>query len=113
MAKACPICFAPTPDGRACARHPRAHRPDARRGYSDTAEYRRVRDEVLAAHGSRCVYCGADVLTPAGAPGHADNPLELAHVIPHADGGPFTVENLRPAHRSCNRRAGRAPLMEV
>jgi 5-methylcytosine-specific restriction endonuclease McrA len=112
VAKACPICFAPTADGRACPRHPRAPRGHGGgRDYSDTAEYRRVRDEVLATYGPVCIYpwCGQPIDLEPG----TRDPLELAHVIPHADGGPFTVENLRPAHRSCNRRAGRAPILEV
>lgn len=87
----CPTCGAP-----GCQRHRR--KPAPRRGYSDTAAYREALVEVLGLHGQRCVlYCGEAI---------ADEDLVLAHVIDHADGGQFVVENLRPAHRSCNARAG-------
>jgi 5-methylcytosine-specific restriction endonuclease McrA len=94
---------------KACTRHgaPNCQRcKPKRRGYSDTAAYRAVRAEVLAEHGLVCVlYCRQpiDPHTPQGEPGE----LVLAHVVSHADGGTFTADNLRPAHRGCNARAGR------
>lgn len=99
---------------RACARHgapmpcPRckAHQrsTSTRRSYSDTAEYREVRAQALEQYGDACVYCRHPIDTVA--PGE----LELAHVVPHDAGGAFTVENVRPAHRVCNRAAGRRPI---
>lgn len=96
---------------RACARHgapmpcPRCkaalRERTARRSYSDTAEYRRVRDEALERYGFDCVFCRLPILP---------QDFVLAHVIPHRDGGAFTVENVRPAHAECNRRAGRRPI---
>lgn len=112
MAKACPICFAPTTNGRACRRHPKVASPGRAggRSYSDTAAYREVLAAVLDAYGPICaLYCRQPIDLEPG----SRDPLELAHLIPHAEGGEFTVDNVRPAHRSCNRRAGRTPVLEV
>lgn len=64
-----------------------------------------MRVEVLETYGGTCVYCSTPIDLEAQ-PGSTDEALELAHVIPHVDGGLFTLENLRPSHRGCNRRAG-------
>lgn len=103
---ACPVC------GRGgCTRHRRRDHPKAanRRAYSDTALERQMVNDVLETYGDGCVYC----LMPIDleAPRRSDHGLELAHVIPHADDGQFTLENLRPSHRACNRSAGRAPII--
>lgn len=93
---------------RACGICARA-RAQERRPYSDTAAYRQMLHAVLEHYGSTCHYADVDPLCIGPIdlePGAAD-PLELAHVIAHADGGRFDLGNLRPAHRSCNRRAGR------
>lgn len=109
LRKGCPRCGRPTRDGKRCGRCRRAaggHAP-ARRSYSDTAEYRRVRDEVLETWGPVCVlYCGQ----PIDLSSAARDPLELAHVIAHDAGGQFAPDNIRPAHRSCNRAAGATTL---
>lgn len=61
-------------------------------------------ERVLAAHGDLCLYCREPVDVYAiGGP----SSLELAHVLAHGDGGDWTVDNLRAAHQSCNREAGR------
>lgn len=87
----CPACRKPAPP---------------RRPYSDTALERHVRAAVLDRYGYRCVlYCGQPI--DPDAPHRSDGELVMAHVISHADGGAFTVENIRPAHRLCNLRAGR------
>lgn len=96
---------------RACAAHgapncARCARKPARRRYSDTAAYRQVRDEVLERDGAVCVYCDKPIDLHTSSP----DPLELAHVIPHQDGGEFTTDNVRPSHQSCNRAAGRQPI---
>lgn len=108
LRKGCPRCGRPTRDGKRCGRCKRAAGTQApkRRSYSDTAQYRRVRDEVLATWGAVCaLYCGQpiDLALPATSP----ESLVLAHVVSHADGGAFEPDNLRPAHRSCNASAGR------
>lgn len=55
--------------------------------------YRRNREAVLSV---------SDVCWICGRPG-ADT---ADHVVPHALGGSDAVDNLRPAHRSCNARRG-------
>jgi 5-methylcytosine-specific restriction endonuclease McrA len=45
---------------------------------------------VLRLKGTRCHLCGLPGATSAD------------HVIPHAHGGPNTVDNLEPAHQACN-----------
>jgi len=102
----CPVC--PLPKGE-------------RRPYSSTAEYRRVLREALDTYGVACAYrCGAPILgvepdDDGGWTVRRDvaDPLVLAHVVAHEDGGEFTVENVRPAHRSCNAAAGKTPLEEA
>lgn len=76
-----------------------------------------MREAVIATYGDRCVYEAAGRCDFPGEPVGLESrdrrdlrALELAHVIAHADGGPFTLENLRPSHRSCNRAAGRRPI---
>lgn len=82
-----------------CARHARQRAQGARRTYSDTAAYRAMILAVLEYHGPGCPYCPFDT---------TDDDRVLAHYpTPHADGGPFVLENLRAAHKLCNLRAGR------
>lgn len=104
--RACVGCGRPGQWGRR-SRCPGCRKPaPPRRAYSDTALERRVRAEVLELYGWTCtLYCGRPI-DPDAAP-RSDGELVLAHVISHADGGPFTAENIRPAHRICNLRAGR------
>jgi 5-methylcytosine-specific restriction endonuclease McrA len=92
------------PNCRQCAARRHLRHQQAARSYSNTAAYRQMVGEVLEEHGDRCVYCGEPVEPVAAGP----DALELAHYpIAHADGGEFVLENLRPSHRDCNRRAGR------
>lgn len=90
---------------RACHRHGSPgcqcgrRQPAERRSYSGTALERQVRAEVLEAFGRVCHYCHQPIAE--------DEPLELAHLVAHADGGAFDVDNVRPSHRGCNRSAGR------
>ncbi len=63
-----------------------------------TRAYRQARAAILL-HADRCHICGE-------LPTDSD-PLEADHIIPHGDGGTDHPSNLRPAHRSCNRRRGR------
>lgn len=55
--------------------------------------YREARRRVLAV---------SDVCWLCGRPG-ADT---VDHIVPYALGGADTIDNLRPAHRSCNSRRG-------
>lgn len=97
---------------RACAAHgaPNCARCKAarkrqrapRRAYSDTAAYRAMLALVLETFGPACHYApDACVYFPADT---TDDDRVLAHLIPHALGGEFVLENLRCAHRSCNAR---------
>lgn len=60
----------------------------------------RLRAATLDAYGTVCHICGR--------PG-ADS---ADHLIPRSQGGPDTLANLRPAHRSCNSRRGAGVLAE-
>lgn len=61
--------------------------------------------DALDAYGPSCLYCPGPTADEDLNP-HDD--FVLAHYpIAHADGGPFTLENVRPAHRECNLAAGR------
>ena len=53
---------------------------------------------TLATYGRRCHLCGRMGATTAD------------HVIARNRGGPDTLENLRPAHKSCNSARGDRPL---
>lgn len=53
---------------------------------------RNRRERVLAQHGRICWICGQ----PIG------EDLTLDHVTPKGEGGSNSVDNLRPAHYSCN-----------
>lgn len=105
---ACPVC------GRGgCKRHRRRDHPKAadRRAYSDTAAYRQMLTDAVETYGDSCVLCRGPIDLSLG--GRNPRGLVLAHVIPHADGGPFTLDNVRPAHRDCNASAGRAPIIDA
>jgi 5-methylcytosine-specific restriction endonuclease McrA len=58
---------------------------------------------ILVSFGRQCHICQAEIKT--------DQKLEFDHVIPLCRGGHHTASNIRPSHRSCNRRKG-ARLME-
>lgn len=92
-----------------------------RRSYSDTSAYREVCAAVLKRDGAVCAYCANGILGVTITEGPrggirieldrtVEDPLELAHVIPHDAGGKFEADNIRPAHKSCNREAGNTPM---
>lgn len=76
--------------------------PITRSGYAkhrrkgSTWAYRQARAQALVG-ATNCAICGQ--------PATADDPLEADHIYSYADNGHGP---LRPAHRSCNRRRGRA-----
>lgn len=39
--------------------------------------------------------------------------MTLDHVVPVAHGGPFHIDNLRPAHELCNKWRGALPASEL
>lgn len=100
---ACNVCGASTRNrDRRCKRHPRTK--SERRQYSGTAAYDAAKLALLERDGPFCHYCGGEG-DPNG-PKHAEDTLELAHLVAHADGGPFVLENLGLAHVPCNRARG-------
>lgn len=101
--RGCPVCGRPK-----CRQHPRRRAAPERRPYSGTALERRVKAEALELYGADCAICGGAIDLEARS---GDGKLVMAHVIAHADGGEFTVENVRPAHALCNLRQGRKPLI--
>lgn len=60
----------------------------------------RLRALVLAEYGNVCHLCGG-----VGAD-------SVDHVIPRSCGGDDSLDNLRPAHRSCNYSRGNASMIE-
>jgi 5-methylcytosine-specific restriction enzyme A len=94
----CLDCGIPS-SGSRCPRHQRDHEQrrgtPAERGLG--ADHRRIREQVLREE-RVCWLC----LEPAR-PG---DPLTADHVVPRAQGGTNTRQNMRAAHRSCNSRRG-------
>lgn len=87
MRRPCLICGTPT-NGSRCP----AHRIHRNRGGRTT---RTVRATLSARDGDLCAHCGG--------PG----PYQIDHVIPLADNGPDTLENLRLLCRTCHNGAHR------
>lgn len=72
-------------------------------GLPSTLTVQEWQEILLPAFGWACAYCG----TRRADPGHV---LEQEHVIPIAQDGPYTLENIVPACQSCNRsKGGRTP----
>jgi 5-methylcytosine-specific restriction endonuclease McrA len=84
------------PNGSRCRKHGGNPNQEVPNPY--TRSYRVERMRILTPD-ARCYLCG-------GAP-TPDDPLEADHVLPLSMGGGHRG-NLRPAHRSCNRRKGGA-----
>jgi 5-methylcytosine-specific restriction endonuclease McrA len=60
-------------------------------------EYRK-NAALIRATGTHCWICGGTFT--------ADDPCVADHVLPRGLGGSSRLENLRPAHRSCNGKRG-------
>ena len=81
--------------------------PITRHGYAtrkrngSTRAYRKARAQALAG-ATHCHICGL--------PFAVGDHVEADHIRAHADNGTHAPSNLRPVHRTCNRRRGRAPL---
>lgn len=57
-----------------------------------------IRRAVRLRDGNTCQLCGGEV---------TEGDVDLDHILPWAQGGPDTVENLRVTHSQCNRRRPR------
>lgn len=57
-----------------------------------------LRDEVIRVHGMTCHLCSKPINAP--------DDLHIDHVVPWAEGGTTTLQNLRPAHARCNLAKG-------
>jgi hypothetical protein len=72
------------------------------------SEWKKLRKQVLERDGLMCYLCGYPIAHP--------DDYEPDHMIPFSDGGADTLDNLRAAHRGCNRsrRAdkNRTPLLD-
>ena len=91
------LCGRPKP----CARHPQKDRGRKVPG-SYGRQYRSNRAVLMAKWnaepGTRCAECFGLR--------RVSDPWEPDHIVPVAQGGTDHLSNLRPLHRSCNRKAG-------
>jgi len=94
--RACPRCGATD-----CTRHapPRSHGRSPSSELTRTAEYRRNR-KLLLADDPDCAICGKP---------HADT---ADKIIPASQGGGVGLDNLQPAHLSCNASRQDKPLKQ-
>ena len=80
------------------------HRRRARRLGNGYEKY--TRQQVLDIYGTDCHICGKAInLSVSGKPGYEkdwEQGLNLDHVISLADGGPDSLDNVRPSHARCN-----------
>jgi 5-methylcytosine-specific restriction endonuclease McrA len=69
-------------------------------------------EAVAARHGAACIRCGGPV--DLELPGtELRGPTIDHYLIRWADGGTDALDNLRLAHSSCNKAAGRRPPLEL
>lgn len=61
--------------------------------------------DVLDHYGRTCYLCESWI--PEG------TTPDIDHMVPHSKGGPWTLENLRPTHPSCNRSKSDKLLTEL
>lgn len=64
---------------------------------------RRKRIQVLSRDGNECFYCGKPM---------ENNDMTLEHVLSIVQGGQDRLENIVLAHKDCNEKAGRLPVIE-
>jgi 5-methylcytosine-specific restriction endonuclease McrA len=63
-------------------------------------------DTIFARDGGRCAYCGVPVRPRAKGLHRAPDLATLDHLIPRAEGGRTTPENLALACHACNNARG-------
>ncbi len=101
----CQVCGTPVPTTY-CPKHaPIAQRSDLRSRLAHESKVGKLRPKVLKRDGYSCADCGHQDKT--------GKTLECDHVIPWAEGGPATLENLRtrclPCHRAKTKIQRRKP----
>ena len=73
--------------------------------------------QVLEMYGTDCYICGIEIDLDAprqvGRKKGWEMGLHIDHVIPMVDGGPDTLENVRPSHAKCNLQKGFKPVQLV
>ena len=83
-----------------CRRHAGRKAPGEHARRRGRERVRRLRPRIIERWGMRCYLClGAIAIGPESSHPGA---LTLDHVVPIAQGGRDTEDNLRPAHRGCN-----------
>lgn len=76
--------------------------PIIKHGYSP----RPNKDSYARAKQRKSILNAVDTCAVCGMPGRRDDPLEVDHIIPIAEGGSDELWNLRVVHRSFNRSRG-------
>lgn len=75
-------------------------------GYRAASRYDQVhRGRIYHRDHGVCQLCGVAVPPPNAVPVECGNAAQLDHIVPVADGGDHTLENLRLAHNACNNAA--------
>lgn len=96
-----PVLHSPCPACRALMKPAFSSHKMSRQARGYDAEYDRNRDLIVQhviMHGGMCVICGR--------PFYHDQKITAEHMIPLRAGGGNGLDNLGPAHSSCNSRGG-------
>lgn len=65
---------------------------------------------MLAEYGHLCVLCGEPIELDRDALTYSTRGPSVEHLLPRSRGGSDELDNLRPAHRSCNSARGNRPV---
>lgn len=96
-------CGRPIPHGQTycprCRPARKTAKPTESRSYRGTALWRALRQQAWERDQGTCQRCYRRV--------QEGQDWDLGHIIPHAQGGPLTLDNVRVEHDGCNRRHNR------
>ena len=96
----CRVCGTPAPSTY-CVKHvPTAQRSDLRSRLAHEREVAKLRSRVLKRDKYSCVDCGVQDKTGKS--------LECDHIVPWAEGGPASMENLQTRCLACHRAKTKA-----
>jgi 5-methylcytosine-specific restriction endonuclease McrA len=110
------------PDRRVIrSREPRKRSNNRRSSMDKTGQWTRTkqRQDIVSRYGNLCHICLANGITDQRAvidltiPWPHEDCFTRDHMIPRSQGGPDTLENLRPAHHRCNRDRGDGPVIMI